>query len=366
MYSSILTLLMVMFVSFCTYGQQTILYCDFNGNEIRRTVMGTSIDDPVTSTGNQPRNIILDQSNNNLYWIENQQDVFTMKIDGTGKQEVPINASQDIGDLTLDEERAILYFSEFFTGNINAYNLQSQEVTTIITNAQQGSIAFSKPENALYYSDGTTGKIVRYDLNTQQTADFPGEFPVVNDIAVDPLNEQVYFSEFNSRKVYRSNFDGTGLLTLQEGLGINGLLYVKPEAGIYFWSDNLAPGFVPAIYQSNMSSNTTESVFEYGPNSIGGFVVLGETTTQITERESLNATCFPNPASEKLTIDLGRKMNVEAIEIYTTNGQLVDQQNVNTVSGGLQVSLNKLNSGMHILKVTGSEILEPIPFQVFR
>lgn len=361
-----LSFLILLFVNFCVQAQHSIIYCDFQGNEIRRTDLGTSLDETLTNTGNQPRNIIVDQTNQKLYWIENEQDVFKMNFDGTDKQEVPINSSRDIGSMTLDEEHSILYFNEFFTGNIKAYNLQNQEVETIGANAQQGSIAFSKLENALYYSDGSTGKIARFDLNTQQVTNFPGEFLVVNDIAVDPLNEHVYFSEFNSRKVYRSNLDGTELDTLQEGLGINGLLYVKPEEDMYFWCDNLAPGFEPTIYKSNMISNTTETVLQYGPNSIGGYVVINETTSWSTDMEIYKPTYFPNPASESLTIDLGKMMDVEHIEIYSSGGQLVDKQIIKNYSRHLEISLYNLNNGIHILKLVGSERIEPILLQVFK
>jgi len=362
----ILVLFMAFFVNDYISGQQEIIYTDFNGNEIRRTVLGTSIDEVLVTTGMQPRDLILDQVNNTLYWLENETEVFTMSVDGSGKQEVPINASEGIGNLALDEENQILYFNEFFAGNINAYNIESKELITIITNVPQGLIALSKSENALYYSNGATSKIMRYDLATEQSTEILGGFSLVTDMAIDLINSHIYISEFNSRKVYRCNLDGTELQELQEGLGVNGRLYLIPENDTYFWSDNLAPGFIPTIYESNMSSNETEMVFEYGPNTIGGFVVLGEMTSHLKERKNLKPKYFPNPASEQLTIDLSERMNVGAIEMYTSSGQLVDTQIINTVSNRLEISLNNLNSGMYILKLLGDEKMEPIMFQVFK
>lgn len=362
----ILTFLMSLFVNFYVYGQQEIIYCDFNGNQIRRTIVGTSIDEPFMNTGMQPRDLILDQGNNSLYWLENETEVFTMSVDGSGKQEVPINASEGIGNLALDEENQILYFNEFFAGNINAYNIESKELITIITNVPQGLIAFSKLENALYYSNGATSKIMRYDLATEQSTEIIGGFSLVTDMAIDLINSHIYISEFNSRKVYRCNLDGTELQELQEGLGVNGRLYLIPENDTYFWSDNLAPGFIPTIYESNMSSNETEMVFEYGPNTIGGFVVLGETTSHLKERKNLKPSYFPNPASDRLIIEMEKMMNVESIGIYTLGGQLVNTQTINNVSKRLGVSLDDVNSGMYILKVDGDEVVEPILFHVFR
>ena len=364
--TTIFTLFISLLIGSHVRAQQVIIYCDFNGNEIRRTVMGTSIDETIESTGNQPRNLILDHTNDDLYWIENDQDVFTMNIDGSEKQEVPINSSEDIGDLSIDEENSILYFTEFSSGNIKAFDLQSQDVMTLITEAEQASIAYSEVENALYYSDASTQKLNRYDLFFQTTYEFSGDFPIVNDIAIDPLNGYVYFSDFLSRQIFRYDFDGTTFEILQEDLGVNGTLYVKPQDDIYFWCDNLAPIFAPVIYQSSMSSNNTEDLFEDSPNSIGGFVVLDDIATNTLEGNSDSFTCFPNPASEELTIDLGEVLDVKTIEIYAINGQLVQKQSVKAVTDQFRVSVENLNNGIYILKLSGSNKLKPIQFEVIR
>jgi len=362
----ILTVLVTFFVNEYISGQQEIIYTDFNGNEIRRTVLGTSIDEVLVTTGMQPRNLILDQSNNRIFWIEDDQKVFMMTIEGTDKQEVPLNASQDVGDLALDEENQILYFNEFFDGKINSYNLQTQELITIITNAPQASIAFSKLENTLYYGDGLTGKIFRYNLETEQSTEILGGFSLISDIAIDPTNRHIYLSEFFSRKVYRSNLDGTELEVLQEGLAANGPLYVMPENDNYYWSDNLAPGFIPTIYQSNMRSNETETAFEYDKNSIGGFIVLGESTSRVVGRKILKPKYFPNPASEKLIINFNKLINVKAIKIYSSSGYLVNNQNISATTQRLEVSLKNLINGKYILKVESEEVVEPVLFQVIR
>jgi len=364
--TTIFTLFLLLFIGSLVRAQQVIIYCDFNGNEIRRTVMGTSIDEPIADTGNQPRNLILDHTNEDLYWIENDQNVFTMNIDGTEKQEVPINSSEDIGDLSIDEENSILYFTEFSSGNIKAYNLLNQDIITILSGAEQASIAYSEVENALYYSDASTQKLNRYDLFFQTTYEFSGDFPVVNDIAVDPLNGYVYFSDVFSHQIFRYDFDGTMFEILQEDLGVNGALYVKPQDDIYFWCDNLAPIFAPIIYQSSMSTNNTEDLFEDSPSSIGGFVVLDDIATNTLEGNSDSFKCFPNPASEELTIDLGEIVNVDALEIYAMNGQLVKRQSVKAVSDQLVVSVENLNNGIYILKLSGSNKLKPIRFEVIK
>lgn len=64
--------------------------------------------------------------------------------------------------------------------------------------------------------------------------------------------------------------------------------------------------------------------------------------------ESINATIYPNPVKEKLTIELPHPQQT-LVKIYSISGQLIKQLEINNFS--TKIDLNNLNSGIYILQL---------------
>ncbi|MBK7130528.1 MAG: T9SS type A sorting domain-containing protein [Crocinitomicaceae bacterium] len=170
-------------------------------------------------------------------------------------------------------------------------------------------------------------------------------------------------------------------MTTTYGLAYDGVSISGP----YLWAfDQTAAGTGATLVQFDMSGNPTglthdtqsdlqtapntglagglwiSDNYSPGVNSIGGisqgvslFVYELADLASVSEQEMETVSVYPNPVVDVLTISTDAK-NIERIEIYSLNGQLIVSQNQTSNS----VDVVELLSGVYLIKVyTESSVL---------
>ena len=83
----------------------------------------------------------------------------------------------------------------------------------------------------------------------------------------------------------------------------------------------------------------------------------------ITENIELEGKVYPNPVTDKLTIELKENTNHLTIEFYELSGKLVKAIEVNNVNRSISIDVSDLNSGFHVLKL--SSVQTSKSFKIF-
>ena len=192
-----------------------------------------------------------------LYWTENANSgaglIRNANLDGTGAQTVVSQVNQQnvpgMGNLVVDSAAGNMYWCDKATDQIYRSTLSGQNVQSIITLGPQTpfqgegyGLAIDLIHQKLYYTDEShDNKIFRANLdgsNIQTVLSLPGQDPFA--LALDLVNDKIYFSDGIAGKIERVNLDGSGLVdTLVTGLAPAGLA-VDPIGGKLYFTDTSA------------------------------------------------------------------------------------------------------------------------------
>ena len=141
-------------------------------------------------------------------------------------------------NLLLSKEAAEpnkVFWANFGAG-ISSVNLSTQVTETINTLSGTTAIGINPQNRKLYFEYGTSNKtIAELDLNTGAQQDLISNVgSSLGDIAVHPTTGQIYWSNFNTNEIWRSDADGSNATkivntsTSPSGLTIdadNGVIY---------------------------------------------------------------------------------------------------------------------------------------------
>ncbi|XP_063412153.1 low-density lipoprotein receptor-related protein 5-like [Mytilus edulis] len=99
-------------------------------------------------------------------------------------------------------------------GRIYEYNLETRTVSYLLTNIQSDvySITYDYNNGYIYFPRLHKNDIQRFKYPSDQpyTSEFVINASVPIGIAIDPLYDQVYWTEYNAGNIYRCNLDGSG------------------------------------------------------------------------------------------------------------------------------------------------------------
>lgn len=157
--------------------------------------------------------------------------------------------------------------------------------------------------------------------------------------------------------------------------------YILPQGYLTVWADDdsmqqiLHTNFnldkdTGHVVLSDASANILDSIsftgqtqnVSYGryPNGTGSFILMGTTfgyennnwPLSVNQISAMDLLIFPNPAHQQLNIRLSSE-DIQSLEVYTTVGQLVLQQKLNSTSRGktMLLDISSLSNGLYLLKV---------------
>jgi hypothetical protein len=124
------------------------------------------------------------------------------------------------------------------------------------------------------------------------------------------------------------------------------------------------PVYFRFYLSATQNEHELEATFDQGlPHHDGQFYTHGLSaisalklgSTQITEPGSLNALIYPNPASDKVNIDLDRAADIE-VTLFDIHGQEVLTQKLHELRNQLDIS--RLTSGVYLIKLEGEDMMK--------
>lgn len=84
-----------------------------------------------------------------------------------------------------------------------------------------------------------------------------------------------------------------------------------------------------------------------------GQIIVESAITSVASLQSSDINFYPNPASERLTIELLSNQNFQSVEIANLKGQVILSQDINDLV--LDISLPASAKGIHLLRLRNAE-----------
>lgn len=277
--------LVLCLVLFSTFSFSQKIYIAENGAQLiqRSNLDGTSLG-PVSSAGqvNSIRDIVVDQSRNKAYWIENdatfakvlRADIVSVGATvqlGTPEDfiSVPTTAPNQFEALVIDEIARDLWVSNFITGSIFKVSLSTSSTITVLPapiiagEFRVYGLDLDLVNNKIYYINDATGRQIRMaNLDGTGKLTIVANFTeVMKDIAVDPAGGKIYYSADvgGDGQIATRDLAGTdpSLVPIITGLqsSVRGIA-LDLQNGQVFWAD----GFSKIGRADLDGSNSTEIV----------------------------------------------------------------------------------------------------------
>ncbi len=175
------------------------------------------------------------------------------QIKAEGKKLVPVI------NFLLSEEAASpnkVFWANFGAG-ISSVNLSTQVTETINTLSGTSAIGINPQSRKLYFEYGTSNKtIAELDLNTGVQQDIVSNVASsLGDIAVHSTTGQIYWSNFNTNEIWRSDADGSNVTKIVDtSTSPSGLTIDTDNSVIYFVTYNSTGLFKVNLDGSGLST----------------------------------------------------------------------------------------------------------------
>lgn len=228
------------------------------------TVTLTAISAAGESTFTQQ--VVVEAATPELYFIEyNAGFIRKLKLDGSGEVTnfLDINGKGGVG-LAYDEVHGKVYFSDFEVdgeGKIWSVNLDGTDLKTIVTGLYSPyGIALDVAGGKIYWADDAdaddVGHIGRANLdgsNPENIVTLDGvQF---RSVALDLLNDKLYFYDVWYEELYQSNLDGSDAEVIVDGVYGYALAVDAEHGKIYFDDQNDAQ-----LKRANLDGSNVEEV----------------------------------------------------------------------------------------------------------
>ena len=197
-----------------------------------------------------PAGIAVDSVHNRVYWVEDSGTpvVRSANFDGSGATTLISTAGgQSISGpngIAVDPWGGKVYYADIGLGAIRRADLNGGNLTTIVSGQiSPYGVAVDPAGGKVYWAaGGSQTKVMRSNLDGSGlqaliSADASGVTQVVganpNAVAIDYVNQKLYWDDISNQKIYRMNLDGTGNAAILTGVSANGIA-VDPNTGVYW------------------------------------------------------------------------------------------------------------------------------------
>lgn len=177
----------------------------------------------VFDNQNQAFGIDYDAIAQRVYWSGGT--VESCLIDGTGHQvHVPGSHSSVPRSMAWDESTSSVVFTDLITDQIYRYNHAGDIISLYTTGYQPDAIALDSVTGNLFWTEyATPRKIAGGSISGsgEKTSIIDAGLIYPRGIDVDSVNKKIYWTDYETKKMSRSNYDGSEPEILLDG--INGM-----------------------------------------------------------------------------------------------------------------------------------------------
>lgn len=167
-------------------------------------------------------------------------------------------------------DAGFIFYADEVTDSIRRADLNGSNVTTIISGqvAARG-VAIDAGASKIYWTDGHAfpRSIQRANLDGSAVETiFSTTSGTLNTIALDLVNNKVYFANSISGLIQRANLDGTGLETIASGADEPVGIAVDSIRGKVYWSGGA--GGIGTTYRANLDGTGVEQILSFGARDL--------------------------------------------------------------------------------------------------
>ncbi len=300
------------------------LYWTDEGNgKIRSSALdGTDIVDLITGL-NSPDDLVIDSINGKLYWSESQTGkIRRANLDGSNIVDV-LTGLDDPQDIELDIANGHIYWiQDGSTERIVRSDLDGNNQVVLI-NTQLNfpdHLALDLQNGKMYWADEFTRKIERSNLDgsMRELVVTANQAPL--SIAIDPYNGKLYWTNFDliggNDRIIRADFNGSNQTAIvTTGLSIPDNLIVDHANGKIYWTDTGNN----TIKQANLDGSNVLTLALTGSNRPKG-IALGPTASGPTNVDPIAS------AGSGYTIREGQTLNLDGSASSDSDGTIVSYQ----------------------------------------
>ena len=246
-----------------------LYWTDYSTEKIERVNPdGTGRNAVITTGVVDLGDLAVDPSGGKIYWADwGTGKVQRANLDGTGVQDL-ITGLTDPDGIALDLTAGKMYFTDPGDGTIRSANLDGTGMQTIYTDLvyRPYRIALDVPSGQMYWTSNTAsvlftiGKVQRATLAGGSVADIVPVGSYLRDLALDLVNNKIYWSNSGDNRIQQANLDGTGAVNIKTGVqNVNGLA-VDPIGSRLFYSDY----FTDTIHRTNLDGSGDVTIVNTG------------------------------------------------------------------------------------------------------
>lgn len=228
-------------------GQKKIQRANLDGTEIENVILGLK----------EPENISLNLAQNEIYITDIEQRAILRYSQDTEVLDTLItNDQMHPSSLEFDNSTSYLYWINQSNATLERIDVTTKNNIGITVFTGHSSSDFKIDELQDYMFVGANGRLLRFNLDGSYgipIADFP-----VENMAVDILNEEIYFTE-DYWTIRKTNYDGSideELYTSEFFEDLSNLIYDGLNKTLYWLEEG-------KIYSSGTDTFSKELFFEY-------------------------------------------------------------------------------------------------------
>jgi len=211
------------------------------------------------SSLNFPRGIAIDEVNGKVYWAESKRLlIMRANLDGSNPEMVadmsllyPLDRSA-LEDLAIDPYHQKIFWAINGKGRtisaVGSMDLDGSNLVTLVPFAglQRVALSIDRVREKVYMAN--EGFLINGSDNVIQVMDYDGSNlrDIVSgfspdsrlaEIAVDPFNMLVFWTDFSEGKIQSANFDGSNVTDVVTGLTSIGGMDIDPFDSYLYWVD---------------------------------------------------------------------------------------------------------------------------------
>jgi len=208
--------------------------------------------DTVISNQSTPRGIYVDRNKNQLYFASGLGRYIKNLDLNTSQLDSIIFTPNPLG-VYLDEESETLFFGDGSNFTLNSVNIDGTDFRVIASNTQfPASIFYNPQDNKVYWNDKVANAIYRVNADgSDQEMIFEGVS--VFNIRVDTLNNFIFFVDLDQDVISRIDLDGNNLIELFSTTDDVNQLAIDPQDEVIYWGDNSNNQIIRTPYDGSNS-----------------------------------------------------------------------------------------------------------------